>query len=131
MRDLAGVSLNRDIARGSAASTAVVRAIITARKARREFFDSQLFADPAWDILLELYALECEQHRISVSKLSMNAGVPGTTGLRWVDRLESDGLVARSDDALDARRVWIRLSDKGSSAMRAFFERMSVALPAF
>jgi hypothetical protein len=43
-----------------------VRRIISARASRRQFFSADLFADPAWDIMLELYALQCEQRRISV-----------------------------------------------------------------
>lgn len=123
--------LNSPVARAPATSPTLVRATINGRSARRSFFDSQLFADPAWDILLELYALECEQRRVAVSELSMNAGVPGTTALRWIDRLEADGLVTRRDDQLDARRVWISLSAKGSSGMEAFFRQMSKSLVAF
>src|SRR5690242_5648825 len=74
-------------------STELVRAIIEARNARKRFFGDQLFADPAWDILLELYVLRCDQRRASVSKLSLGAGVPTTTALRWIEKLHSDGLV--------------------------------------
>ena len=79
------------------------RSIIQARAARRRFFDSELFADPAWDMLLELYALEGEGLRISVSKLSLAAGVPCTTALRWLDKLESESLLVREEDPTDGR----------------------------
>jgi DNA-binding MarR family transcriptional regulator len=102
-----------------------VRAIIKARVLRRELFSSDLFADPAWDMLLELYALTCEGARISVSKLSFAAGVPPTTALRWIDKLDAEGLVVRFEDPLDARRVWISLSDAGYSAMETFAERVA------
>jgi DNA-binding MarR family transcriptional regulator len=106
------------------------RCVIDARAARRKFFDSDLFADPAWDMLLELYALECEGRRISVSKLSVAAGVPCTTTLRWIDKLESESLVIRAADPLDARRMWIGLSDVGFERMRAYIEQVfGVGLP--
>ena len=108
-------------------SSEFVRRIITARAARRKFFDEQLFADPAWDMLLELYALECEGRRISVSKLSVAAGVPCTTTLRWIDKLESESLIVRSADPLDARRVWVALSHVGVKTMRAYIEEISGA----
>lgn len=101
------------------------RSIINARALRRELFDGNLFADPAWDMLLELYALTCEGRRISVSKLSFAAGVPATTALRWIDKLEAEGLVIRFEDPLDARRIWISLSDLGYSAMESFVERVA------
>ena len=101
------------------------RSIINARALRRELFDGNLFADPAWDMLLELYALACEGRRISVSKLSFAAGVPATTALRWIDKLESEGLVVRFEDPLDARRIWITLSQSGYSAMESFVERVA------
>jgi len=108
------------------ASARVARAIIKARAARRRFFDEHLFADPAWDMLLELYALNCEGLRISVSKLSIAAGVPGTTALRWIDKLEEQTLIERTDDPLDGRRVWIRISEVGFETMRHYLELVPI-----
>jgi len=104
----------------------LARAIIKARAVRGQLFDEHLFADPAWDMLLELYALRSEGHRVSVSKLSLAAGVPGTTGLRWIDKLDEEGLIFRVADHLDGRRVWIELSHKGFSAMSHYLEQVRV-----
>ncbi|MGE5563236.1 MAG: hypothetical protein ACM3ZV_07985 [Bacillota bacterium] len=104
------------------ASSKFVRRIINARMMRRQFFDDTFFSDPAWDILLELYALQCEDHRISVSKLSVAADLPCTTALRWIDKLESECLVVRTADPLDGRRVWVALSDQGMRRMRSYVE---------
>lgn len=106
-------------------TAAFVRRVIDARAARRRFFDSDLFADPAWDILLELYALRCEQRRTSVSKLCIAAAVPSTTALRWIDKLQSDDLVEREADPFDARRVWVALSEKGLEAMRSYLQQLA------
>lgn len=103
----------------------IVRSIIEARAVRQECFGGDLFADPAWDMLLELYALTCEGRRVSVSKLSLAAGVPATTALRWIDKLEAGCLIVRVDDPFDARRAWIMLSRAGKSAMQAFVERVA------
>ena len=102
-----------------------VRRVIAARTARLEFFSSELFADPAWDMLLDLYALQCEQRRTSVSKLCMAAGVPPTTALRWIDKLQSEGLVVRTSDPMDGRRVWISLSTSAFDAMRSYLQSLS------
>lgn len=100
----------------------LVRGIISARAARRRFFGDELFADPAWDILLELYTFRSSQQRTSVSKLCLTAGVPTTTALRWIEKLHSDGLVERQPDPLDGRRVWISLSERGYEAMTSYLE---------
>jgi len=91
---------------------------------RRQAFAADLFADPAWDMLLELYAIKCEDRRISISKLSFAAGVPSTTALRWIDKLEVEGLVVRTEDPMDARRVWIALSPSGLAAMDSYLRRI-------
>jgi DNA-binding MarR family transcriptional regulator len=102
-----------------------VRRIISARACRRQFFNADLFADPAWDILLELYALHCEQRRISVSKLCLAASVPSTTALRWLDKLQADGTITRKADPLDARRIWVSLSPVGFEAMSAYLQELA------
>ena len=105
----------------------LVRAVQAARRRRVALFDADLFSDPAWDILLELYAMHLEQQRASVSGLYAASSVPGSTALRWVAKLERDGLVVRTDDSLDARRSWIKLTEDGVARMRRFFEMLPLA----
>jgi DNA-binding MarR family transcriptional regulator len=99
-----------------------VRAILKARRDREKYFSADLFADPAWDMLLELYATALGQRRISVSSLCMGSGVPATTALRWITALEKRQLIIRRDDPLDGRRVFVELSQGGLNAMHAYFE---------
>lgn len=108
----------------NASSAEFVRGVLRARIARAKFLNSDLFADPAWDILLELYALHCEQRRTSVSKLCIAAAVPATTALRWIDKLQSDGLIKRQEDPLDARRAWVTLTSTGLAAMTAYLNHL-------
>lgn len=98
-----------------------VRDVIRARARRRTFFSADLFADPAWDILLELYACSDTQRQLSVSKLLFAIEVPQTTGLRWIANLEKEGLVIRTPDVMDKRRIYVRLSDEGFQKMNAYF----------
>src|SRR5438876_2484734 len=90
-----------------------IRAFIRARAQRQRFFGADLFSDPAWDILLELYSCELSQQRVSVSKLCLAVSVPATTVLRWVALLERHDLIQREDDWMDRRRVWVSLSSTG------------------
>lgn len=98
-----------------------VRAILKLRRNRDRHFEAALFADPAWDILLELYAAELGQQRLSVSSVCLGAGVPATTALRWIGILENKGLIQRRADRLDGRRVFLLLTCAGIEAMDSFF----------
>ena len=99
-----------------------VRDIIRARALRRKVFNPDMFADPAWDILLELYACQLDYRRISVSKLSFAVHVPATTVLRWIGILEREGFLTKTNDPLDGRRVWVELSETGTAKMKQYFE---------
>jgi DNA-binding MarR family transcriptional regulator len=101
-----------------------VRQGLHARAQRGRFFSARLFSDPAWDMLLELYAASLAQRRLSVSRLSERARVPLTTALRWISALEKEGAIERQADPLDGRRVFIMLSEEGRSAMSAYFDEL-------
>ncbi len=104
-----------------------VRSAIKARRMRDQFFEPALFADPAWDMLLDLFAARLEHARVSVSSLCIAAAVPPTTALRWISTLSLTGLIEREADPLDKRRAFIRLSDEASTGMRAYVGAMERA----
>ncbi len=104
-----------------------LRAIIEARRARDLYFGHDLFGEPAWDMLLELYACELAQLRMNTSQLCVGAAVPMTTALRWIGILEETGLIIRTDDPLDRRRLFVSLTERGSLAIRSYFEEVSHA----
>jgi DNA-binding MarR family transcriptional regulator len=106
-----------------------VRALLKLRRQRDRFFGSDLFADPAWDILLELYASELGQFRVSISHLCIAAAVPTTTALRWIGLLENEGLVGRRRDPTDGRRQFIMLSEKALAAMNSYFRTVPAGTP--
>lgn len=78
-----------------------------------------LFGEPGWDILLDLYIAERRRIEIQVSSVCLDAGVPSTTILRWIARLEADGLIYRVNDLADARRRFVRLTEQGQKIMHA------------
>jgi hypothetical protein len=102
-------------------SVETVREVIRARRLRARFFDEDLFADPAWDMMLDLLQAELGQHRVSVSSLCIAAAVPATTALRWLKKLVNDGLFIRRSDPHDGRRVFVELAPQTSSALRRYF----------
>ncbi|MEQ7874553.1 MarR family winged helix-turn-helix transcriptional regulator [Sphingomonas sp. ASV193] len=104
-----------------------VRAVIRARRLRSRFFDEELFADPAWDMLLDLLQAEIAQHRVPVSSLCIAAAVPPTTALRWLKTMTDAGLFVRRPDPHDGRRVFIELAPPASEAMRRYFGEVGAA----
>ena len=99
----------------------MVRQVIRARRLRARFFDETLFADPAWDMLLDLLQAEIAQHRVPVSSLCIAAAVPATTALRWIKTMTDAGLFRRRADPHDGRRVFVELSSHASEGMRRYF----------
>ncbi len=99
----------------------LVRRIIRQRQLRGQFFDADLFADPAWDMLLDLTAARVEHTRVSVTSLCIASGVPPTTALRWIAQMTESGLFERVEDDTDRRRAFIVLSDKAADAMARYF----------
>ena len=98
-----------------------VRAVIRARRVRSRFFSEELFADPAWDMLLDLLQAEISQLRVPVSSLCIAAAVPATTALRWIKTMTEQGLFVRRADPHDGRRVFVELAPVASEAMRRYF----------
>lgn len=103
--------------------------IKNARSLRAQFFDAELFADPAWDILLDLYELELRQVRVKTSCVGLESGIPPPTRLRWLKALEARGLIRRQSDPTDNRIVFISLSPAASGFMDALFEAMLAQRP--
>lgn len=112
---------------GAPVPVATVRAVIRARRLRERFFDASLFGDPAWDMLLDLFAAELDHARVSVSSLCIAAAVPATTALRWIGSMSEAGLFERRADPFDRRRAFIALSANASIAMRRYFAALAEA----
>ena len=108
-------------------SADVVRNVIRARRLRARFFSEELFADPAWDMLLDLLQAEIAQLRVPVSSLCIAAAVPATTALRWLKTLVSQGLFVRRADPHDGRRVFVELAPDTSQALRRYFAELGPA----
>jgi len=106
----------------------MVRRIIRQRQLRGRFFDADLFADPAWDMLLDLSAAHVEKAKVSVTSLCIASGVPPTTALRWIGQMTEGGLLKRVEDESDRRRAFITLSDKAVDAMASYFAELGNAV---
>ncbi|WP_240950146.1 winged helix DNA-binding protein [Novosphingobium sp. ERN07] len=88
-----------------------------------------LFGEPGWDILLDLYIADRRRTEVQVSSVCLDAGVPSTTILRWIARLEQEGLIYRIADNADARRRYVRLTEEGHEMMRNILRAIAGGLP--
>ena len=108
-------------------SADTVRSVIRARRLRSRFFEEELFADPAWDMLLDLLQAEIAQLRVPVSSLCIAAAVPATTALRWLKTMTDKGIFLRRADPHDGRRVFVEQSPSASEGMRRYFAEVGRA----
>ena len=115
-----GIASDRD---GPPLSAAVVEIAIRERALRWTLVSAQLLTDSAWDMLLELLHAEITERCVTSSILWKAAGVPSSTGRRWIDALVAEGLCKRATDADD--RETIELSRQGSEAMRRYFAEVA------
>jgi DNA-binding MarR family transcriptional regulator len=102
-------------------SAETVRAVLRARRLRTRYFPEELFADPAWDMLLDLLQAEISHLPVPVSSLCIAAAVPATTALRWLKTLVQQGVFVRRPDQRDGRRVFVELAPEASNALRRYF----------
>jgi DNA-binding MarR family transcriptional regulator len=91
-----------------------------ARQERRNFFPTDLFADPAWDMVLALYCAEGRGERMSVTALGYSVGLAQTTALRWIGMLTDAGLVERLPDDHDRRRYFMKLTAAASEKISSW-----------
>jgi len=87
------------------------------------------FADPAWDLLLDLYIAELRGPRLSVSDACVGARVPATTALRWLDHLHKAGAIDRIPDPRDKRRVMLQLTPCQLRRLDAYFDTVLASRP--
>lgn len=110
------------IAQGEPVTAEFVRSIIRSRRLRDDFFGRGMFADPAWDMLLDLLAARLDERRVSISSLCIASAVPPTTALRWIKHLEAKNLVERRSDPGDGRRIYVALTEETTAKMIALLE---------
>lgn len=101
-----------------------VRRLLRQRRMREQYFPADLFADPAWDMLLDLYAARLERQPVSVSSLCIAAAVPATTALRWIKTMTDAGLFVRDADPHDGRRIFIGLAEGACDSLARYFEAL-------
>ena len=103
----------------------VAYGIYWARRQRDRLLGSHLFAEPAWDILLDLFIAGQEGRKVSVTSACIASAVPTSTALRRIHHLVEIRLVLRIPHPADARITFLELSKEGISQMTDYFTLLS------
>lgn len=112
---------------------AIAQSEYSARRHRDRMLGGGLFAEPAWDMLLDLYIQHHRGRPVSTHSLCIAAAVPQTTALRWIGRLVAAGYAMRRGSDLDHRVVHVALSARGLAEMERYLgdrlRHLSAILP--
>jgi DNA-binding MarR family transcriptional regulator len=95
------------------------RQIYEKRQKRIARFGSQMFGEPAWEMLHLLYLGEGGE-RQSQTGLADLSGAARSTAMRWIDHLVRRGFAHREDHPTDKRRNFIILSEKGRQLLELY-----------
>ncbi|MDP3676513.1 MAG: winged helix DNA-binding protein [Novosphingobium sp.] len=94
------------------------------RTRRADFFPAELFGEPSWDILLDLFHAAKASELRSIKSVCLSSRVPEATALRYIDQLAAHGLVERRPDKTDARRKFLSLTPIGMRGMQDYLSSM-------
>lgn len=97
--------------------------ILRSRREREAIFGPGIFADPAWDILLELYVAHLANRKTTLPRLCEAVPVRPTSALRWTRRLEERGWITRTPVRGRRPRVLLDLTDNGVRAINIYLAR--------
>lgn len=104
-----------------------VRRLVEQRALRLAIFENDMLAEVGVDMLLELLLAELEGRSVFVRNLCTASCLPTSTAMRRIDDLERLGLVVRTSDPVDRRRVVVQLSAEGGQRMRSYVRQIDGA----
>jgi hypothetical protein len=79
---------------------------------------ANLFADPAWFIMLDLFVRQHSGLQTSVSSACHASFSPVTTALRHLAILTERNIIEREYDPVDQRRVFVKLTEEAKAEIQ-------------
>lgn len=95
------------------------RSILAARKLMARAFGVDLFADPAGEMLLDLYVREYDGIATSITNIWNASNAAYGTARRSLAIMERRGLILRKPDTQDGRRTLVLLTDAARTQIEA------------
>lgn len=84
--------------RGNDRAAAIAATMLEFRRYRSGALPFDLFGEPAWDLLLELFVADADGHRLTGREVSLRSNVPPTVLSRWLIHLTKVGLIVGDGD---------------------------------
>ena len=96
------------------------------RKVRPNFVgNGDMFGEPAWDMLLDLFISQANEEEVTVKAGCLHADIPPTTTIRWLKVLEQNGLIMSHVDPADPKQHLIHLTATGYEGMLRYLESIA------
>lgn len=93
-----------------------ILSVLFVRRARSRIFGKNLFSDPAWDIILELYAANLSGKALSLTGLAQAIEAPVSTTARWAASLTGHGIIETTSGTVTAGPT-LKLTSEGTAKM--------------
>lgn len=104
-----------------------IQSVLLVRRARADLLGADIFSDPAWDILLELYGARLGERSVSSVDLARAIGTPVSTTIRWIASLNSHGLTEFVPEPTESSRLSVRLTQTGAARMEQLASKWASA----
>ena len=89
------------------------------RERSKHFEREQIFGEPAWDMLLDLYIHQARNEKVSVKSALIGSGASASTAMRWLGVLDAE------DDPADSARRLVRLTPEGYEGITRYLEQIA------
>ncbi len=107
---------------------AFIRSIIRMRRRRADLPELIPSVEPAWDVMLDIYACMVEHVDLPITAVGIAAGLAPATTQRWIKKLAALDVVRRAPDPRDRRRILVRLTPAALTAMRLWHAEARAAM---
>lgn len=114
--------IERDEGAGAMRHAFVARRMLHILRVGNETLGGQLFSNPAWEILLDLFVNRSEGKRVTIVSLCITATAPAGTVLRYLNALTEAGLVIQADAEDDRPSPVVDLSADAFASMKAILD---------
>jgi hypothetical protein len=100
------------------------RAYNERRERAKHFNNQQIFGEPAWDLLLDMYIHQARDEKVTVKSAVLESRAGEGTAQRWLKVLDSEGLICSQIDPTDSRKCFLRLTPEGYESITRYLEEI-------
>lgn len=113
---------------GEPVAVTLARRIYAARLERDRMFPEVAFDQPAWSLMLDLFIARHEKRVVNTFAACIGAGVPQSTALKWLERMEQVGHIVRYPSVNDSRYLLVELTPDALARMETLLVRLAAQI---